>query len=145
MTSQPRGSISGRRRPGRGQRPTPDDTLVAWANVGKIQPAHIALLQECYEEKVDVIHVQEPWTGYPTKTQSHPGYEVYAPVDTWGDTDERPRVLTYVRKGAKLQVQQRRPSGVQGSALDRCEWGLLSQLLQRTTYGPRGGLSHYLV
>jgi len=111
MTSQPRGSISGRRRPGRGQRPTPDDTLVAWANVGKIQPAHIALLQECYEEKVDVIHVQEPWTGYPTKTQSHPGYEVYAPVDTWGDTDERPRVLTYVRKGAKLQVQQRRPVG----------------------------------
>jgi len=60
MTSQPRGSISGRRRPGRGQRPTPDDTLVAWANVGKIQPAHIALLQERYEEKVDVIHVQEP-------------------------------------------------------------------------------------
>ena len=111
MTSQPRGSISGRRRPGRGQRPTPDDTLVAWANVGKIQPAHIALLQECYEEKVDVIHVQEPWTGYPTKTQSHPGYEVYAPVDTWGDKDERPRVLTYVRKGAKLQVQQRRPVG----------------------------------
>jgi hypothetical protein len=31
--------------------------------------------------------------------------------DTWGDTDERPRVLTYVRKGAKLQVQQNRPVG----------------------------------
>jgi ribonuclease HI len=111
MTSQPRGRGWGRRRPGRGQIPTPDDTLVAWANVGKIQPAHIALLQVCYEEKVDVIQVQEPWTGYPTRTQSHPGYEVYAPVDAWGDTDERPRVLTYVRKGAKLEVQQRRPVG----------------------------------
>ncbi|KAI0992832.1 hypothetical protein K3495_g15351, partial [Podosphaera aphanis] len=51
-----------------------------------------------------------------SRTQTHPGYDLYAPVDSWGMDgtncalmDERPRVLTYTKKGAGLYVQQRRP------------------------------------
>ena len=62
---------------------------------------------------MDVICVQEPYTHPGTKTQNHPGYDCYAPVDSWDSVEqreaERPRVMTYVRKGAGLRTQQRRP------------------------------------
>ena len=64
---------------------------------------------------VDVICIQEPFTFPGTKTQNHPGYDCYAPVSFWDSIDaaqreaERPRVMTYVRKGVGLRTQQRRP------------------------------------
>jgi ribonuclease HI len=91
------------------------DLQVCWANVGKSLPYHITILQTAFTEMVDVVCLQEPYTHPGTKTQNHPGYECYTPVDSWDSTDpdqreaERPRVMTYVRKGAGLRVQQRRP------------------------------------
>jgi ribonuclease HI len=63
---------------------------------------------------MDVVCVQEPFTFPGSRTQNHPGYDCYAPVDSWDSEDpeereaERPRVMTYVRKGAGLKTQQRR-------------------------------------
>ena len=100
---------------GRGRNRKPrTDLKVCWANVQKGQPKHIALLHSCCMERIDVICVQEPWSAPGTKTQNHPAYDLYAPIDSWAETDDalfdhqRPRVLTYVRKGAGLNPQQRR-------------------------------------
>ena len=60
-----------------------------------------------------MICIQEPSTYPGTRTQNHPGYDCYAPIESWESTDatqreaERPRVITYVRKGAGLRTQQR--------------------------------------
>ncbi|RAL61328.1 hypothetical protein DID88_009464 [Monilinia fructigena] len=56
---------------------------VAWANVGRSGPAHIALLQLAFKEGADVVCVQEPSVYPGTRTQNHPAYECYAPVDAW--------------------------------------------------------------
>ena len=59
---------------------------------------------------MDIINVQKPAYYLGTKTQMHPGYEAFAPVDYWDaeDGDElraiRPRVLTYIQKGENLKV-----------------------------------------
>src|SRR5438045_2977994 len=99
----------------RTRQPRNRDLQVCWANVGKNTPCHITILQIAFTGKMDVICVQEPSTYPGTKTQNHPGYDCYAPVDTWESVNpeqreaERPRVMTYVRKGAGLRTQQRRP------------------------------------
>jgi len=111
MTSSPTRGTSAPPRSRKRKAYRAKNILIAWANVAKSQPAHVALLQLCYEQEVDIIQVQEPWTEYPTKTQSHPAYELYVPVDSWTSRSNRPRVLTYTRKGAQLKVQQRRPVG----------------------------------
>ncbi|RAL63688.1 hypothetical protein DID88_003731 [Monilinia fructigena] len=87
---------------------------VAWANVGRSGPAHLALLQLAFEEQADVVCIQEP-SAYPgTRTQNHPAYECYAPVDAWEQVQaaereaERPRTMSYTRKAAGLTTQQRR-------------------------------------
>jgi hypothetical protein len=92
----------------------PRDLRVGWANVGKSQPCHITILHLGHTEKLDILCIQEPWTSTGTRTQNHPGYDCYAPVDTW-ETDDivawearRPRVMTYIRKGAGIRTQQRR-------------------------------------
>ncbi|RAL58179.1 hypothetical protein DID88_002315 [Monilinia fructigena] len=49
-----------------------------------------------------------------TKTQNHPAYECYAPYDSWEAEEatereaERPRTMSYIRRGAAIQAQQRR-------------------------------------
>ena len=79
--------------------------------MGKISPCHIALLEIAFTQAIDVICIQEPYTRAHSRTSTHPEYKHYAPVDAWGDPEtleiERPRVMTYIRKGARLQVQQR--------------------------------------
>ncbi|RAL59631.1 hypothetical protein DID88_006490 [Monilinia fructigena] len=98
---------------GREDSPTPHIT-VAWANVGKGAGAHSVLLQLAYENGVDVVCVQEPWSSPGTKTQNHPAYECYAPYDSWEAEEatereaERPRTMSYIRRGAAIQAQQRR-------------------------------------
>lgn len=99
----------------RNRQPRSRDLQVCWANVARTQAFHITLLHIAASEKMDVICVQEPNTAPGTITQTHPSYDHYAPVDSWDSTNEtdreaeRPRVMTYVRKGAGLRVQQRRP------------------------------------
>lgn len=99
-----------------------------WVNVGKGLTNHITALETAYCGGADVVCIQEPWTWPGSRTQSHPGYEYYTPIDSWsngmnpGDPvhlSERPRVLTYVRKGAKLQSQQRSMGGADGGGGDR--------------------------
>src|SRR5271169_5600452 len=91
------------------------DLQVCWANTGRGMPSHTTILHTAATEKIDVVCIQEPWTLHSSKTQSHPGYDCYAPIDSWDSEDpdqreaERPRVMTYVRKGAGLKTQQRRP------------------------------------
>ena len=100
---------------GRNRQPRNRDLQVCWANVGKNPAYHMTILQSAFTEKMDVVCVQEPSTYANSRTQTHPGYEPYAPVDSWGSEDadqreaERPRVMIYVRKGAGLKTQQRRP------------------------------------
>ncbi|KAJ2900039.1 RNA-directed DNA polymerase from transposon X-element [Zalerion maritima] len=84
---------------------------IAQCNVGKVSPAHTAFLQLCWAEKIDIILVQEPWVSLEGRNffNSHPGYDAYVPVDNWDDLDNRPRVITYVRKGDGLRALQKRP------------------------------------
>jgi hypothetical protein len=96
------------------QQDQPCSLLICWANVGKIGPAHNTILNIAFEEGIDVLCVQEPWTNTGTKTQTNPAFHVYAPAESWDweDLDQkevvRPRVVTYVRKSPDLRVQQRR-------------------------------------
>jgi hypothetical protein len=87
------------------------DLQVYWANTSKGMPLHTTILHTAATEKIDVVCIQEPWTLPGSKTQSHPGYDCYAPIDSWDSEDldqreaERPRVMTYIRKGASLKTQ----------------------------------------
>lgn len=89
---------------------------IAWANVGKRHVPHLTLLQICFEAGIDVINVQEPACYYNSRTQTHPGFDLHAPVDQWGQGDlealraDRPRVLTYTKKGANFEITQLRDS-----------------------------------
>ena len=82
---------------------------ICWINTAKRSPCHIAALEIAWQQQMDVICVQEPFTAPGTKTSTHPGYTHYAPVTNWDNPEtresERPRVMTYVRKGASLQAQ----------------------------------------
>ena len=94
----------------RTRKPRDRDLQVSWANVRKNGPYHITILQNSFAEHIDVVCVQEPYTATGTKTQNHPGFDCYAPTDSWEDPNPdkfkaiRPRVLTYVRKGAGLRI-----------------------------------------
>lgn len=86
------------------------DLRVVWANTQKSQPAHSGLLSLCHREGIDVIHVQEPHTFAPSRTQNHPSYDIFTPVQTWNRdatlTQDRPRVLSYVRRRPGLKAEQ---------------------------------------
>lgn len=61
----------------------PKDLQICWANVARTDTIHNALLNIAFNAGADVICVQEPWASTGTKTQTHPGYTLYAPVDSW--------------------------------------------------------------
>src|SRR5579871_4856543 len=110
------GSQTGHRGTSHNRQPTKNrDLQVCWANTGKGMPSHTTILHIADTEKIDVVCIQEPWTLPGSKTQNHPAYDCYAPTDSWDSEDldqreaERPRVMTYARKGASLKTQQRRP------------------------------------
>ncbi|RAL60025.1 hypothetical protein DID88_000651 [Monilinia fructigena] len=85
---------------------------IAWANVGRGHANHITLLQLAAEAQLDVICLQEPRLYWNSTTQNHNAYDRYQPIDNWnlrGDLEENeqgPRVMTYIRKGAHLKVEQ---------------------------------------
>lgn len=93
----------------------PRDIQICWANVARSATKHIALLNIAFDANADIICVQEPWVSTGTKTQTHTGFNLYAPVDSWEWDDmegwelARPKVLIYVRISMDLRVQQRRP------------------------------------
>lgn len=68
-------------------------------------------LATAFEEKVDLLLLQEPYI-FPVLqrqiTKRHPSYECFSPIDNWTIP---PRVLTYLRKGVGLQAEQLRPIG----------------------------------
>ena len=66
------------------QKPRPTSLL---ANVGKGAPSHITILQTTFTENMDIVCIQEPYTHPGTKTQNHPGFDCYAPVDSWDSED----------------------------------------------------------
>lgn len=82
---------------------------IAWANVGKASECHDTILCRASDENIDVICIQEPWTLPGTVTKNHPGYYMHAPVIAWDSREERenerPRVLTYTRKGVNLRAK----------------------------------------
>jgi hypothetical protein len=72
------------------------------ANVAKTGPAHDCALALADAEQYDVVLLQEPWTALRDErclTKTHPSYDTFSPVTHWADTDTRPRVMTYVRRG----------------------------------------------
>jgi hypothetical protein len=87
----------------------PQRLRICWTNVGRRSPCHTAILEAAWDHGIDVICIQEPFTASKTRTSTHPGYTHYAPVEAWDDPTEResqrPRVMTYVRKGARLKAR----------------------------------------
>ncbi|KAG7404171.1 hypothetical protein Forpe1208_v015675 [Fusarium oxysporum f. sp. rapae] len=82
------------------------------ANVGKIPPAHDCALALADSERYDIVLLQEPWTAHTdtrSLTKTHPAYDTFTPVETWGGNDTRPRVMTYVRRDPRLLADQIRP------------------------------------
>ena len=89
----------------------PRNLKIGWVNVGKRSPCHIAALQIAYDNELDVLCVQEPYTCENTRTSTHPGFSHYQLVNEWInpflERGTRPRVMTYTRLGAGLQVTPR--------------------------------------
>ncbi|KAM3462859.1 hypothetical protein MY5147_009760, partial [Beauveria neobassiana] len=66
-------------------------------------------------EGYSVVILQEPNTSYNKqkqlcRTQYHPGFLCFSPVDSWSTNDTRPRVMTYVKIDSKIQAEQISPT-----------------------------------
>lgn len=88
------------------------------ANVGRGAAAHEIALNSAFEDKVDILLVQEPYIFRDLSrriSKKHRAYECFSPLDDW--TSARPRVLTYIRKGAGIDAEQARPHDVDPPAL----------------------------
>lgn len=101
---------------------------VAQANVGKSPPAHTTLLQQCWEDHIDVILVQEPSVTNDGRNRfnSHPGYNAYVPVDNWDGITSQPRVMTYVRKDSRLKTRRKRPWKTRDLRLEIDHWTFIN-------------------
>ena len=79
------------------------------ANVARGQANHDLALALAATERADIILLQEPWI-FPHRdsrtTKQHPDYDNFSPTDNW---ENRPRVMTYVRKSQSLGATQIRP------------------------------------
>ncbi|KGQ02481.1 Retrovirus-related Pol polyprotein from type-1 retrotransposable element R1 [Beauveria bassiana D1-5] len=85
------------------------------ANVDKGEENHSAALQLAFLEGFNVVILQEPSTSYNKKkqlcrTQYHPGFLCFSPVDSWHNNDTRPRVMTYVKIDSKIRAEQVTPA-----------------------------------
>lgn len=79
------------------------DFTILQCNTQRSPSKHAALLHQAFQTEVDIICVQEPWAARnQQKTQKHPGYNMFAPMGTW---TERPRVMTYTKKGLHAEVR----------------------------------------
>jgi hypothetical protein len=78
-------------------------------NVGRGATPHEIALSLANDSLIDIILIQEPYIFTDRKrkiTKFHPMYESFTPLDNW---ETRPRVMSYVRKGAGLNTAQLRP------------------------------------
>lgn len=109
------------RRHERFKRPQASGLRIMQVNVQRGWPKHKAALQTAYNRQADVVLIQEPATIIGRRnTQPHGAFQTLIPQDAW---PERPRVVTYVRKGTGLIATQ--PSS-----------GLSRDLLQVRIQGP---------
>lgn len=96
-----------------GSRPQqPKAIQIAIYNTARSAGVHLAFLQGCFAEDIDVMMITEPWISQeqPKTTQTHPCYDEYGPVDSWSvEEEDRPRVMIYVCKGVQLHTERRRP------------------------------------
>ncbi|KAM3450573.1 hypothetical protein NHJ6243_009776 [Beauveria neobassiana] len=95
--------------------PQPVTIKIFQANVDKGKEAHSAALQLAFLEGYNVVILQEPNTSYKKqkklcRTQYHPGFLCFSPVDSWHNNDTRPRVMTYVKIDRKIQAEQITPA-----------------------------------
>jgi hypothetical protein len=76
--------------------------------------AHLAASQSYNlhgKQKVDVVCIQEPLTCLASKTSTHPGYNLHAPVTDWGHNNPVTRealcpwIMIYVRKDYRLKSE----------------------------------------
>lgn len=80
------------------------------ANVGRGQANHDLALALARADNIDIILLQEPWVLRNSEkriTKFHHDFDVFSPTDSWVN---RPRVLTYVRKGKNLSPEQLQPA-----------------------------------
>ena len=78
-------------------------------NVGRGATSHEIALSLAFDSLIDVILIQEPYIFSDRKrriTKFHPVYESFSPLNDW---ETRPRVMSYVRKGAGLEAIQLSP------------------------------------
>ncbi|KAJ3495916.1 hypothetical protein NLG97_g3048 [Lecanicillium saksenae] len=95
--------------------PQPLTIKIFQANVDKGKENHSAALQLAFLEGFNVVILQEPSTSYSKKkqlcrTQYHPGFVCFSPVDSWHNNDTRPRVMTYVKIDHRIQAEQVTPA-----------------------------------
>lgn len=79
-------------------------------NVGRGATPHEIALSLANDSSIDIILLQEPYIFTDRSrriSKAHPAYESFTPSDDW---TIRPRVISYVRKGAGLQIAQLRPA-----------------------------------
>jgi hypothetical protein len=87
--------------------PPTQPLTVLQINVGKGSSQYEIALSHAFSEKIDILLVQEPYIYRDLTrriTTRHPAYKCFTPIDDW--TTERPRVLSYIRKQARLQTIQ---------------------------------------
>jgi len=73
--------------------------------VQKSRAAQESILESAASLKAEVICLQEPWLINDVtreKTATLRGYRTLAPINTWGDREQRPRVLTLLRDTIKI-------------------------------------------
>ncbi|OWT42476.1 reverse transcriptase [Pochonia chlamydosporia 170] len=102
-------------RTARNRKPPQTTLKIFQANVDKGEGAHCAALQLAFQEGYNIVLIQEPNTSYNAqkglcRTQHHPGFLCFSPVDSWTNNITRPRVLTYVRIARNIQAEQLLPA-----------------------------------
>ncbi|KAF5127307.1 hypothetical protein E5D57_008237 [Metarhizium anisopliae] len=99
----------------RNRTPSKTTLKIFQANVDKGEGAHCVALQLAFQEGYNMVLIQEPNTSYNAqkglcRTQHHPCFLCFSPVDSWNNNLTRPRVLTYVRIDRKIQAEQLLPA-----------------------------------
>lgn len=102
-------------------------------NTGRSAEAHDIALATAYNEKSDIIMIQEPYISKDLSrriTKWHPAYQCYSPTDNWLEHG-RPRVISYIRKDLDIIITQLKPPHIDPYALSDL---LILQLKTETNY-----------
>src|SRR6266536_4964022 len=82
-------------------------------NIHKQDSVHQTVLEQAFQQQVDIVLLQEPYVGGNEVTGfytlPHPNYTLVLPQQGFSlsNIPIRPRVLTYVRKGVGIQYNPR--------------------------------------